>query len=53
VYFDIGVFHTREPWIRERMVLKLAGYKLGVLEKKMPEALKKRLSMHYRYWQSG
>jgi rhamnosyltransferase len=86
-YFDIGVFHTREQWIRERFgkaegeglrfvrgeliylwnnnyksliptalirtVLKLAGYKLGALEKKMPETLKKRLSMHYRYWQSG
>ncbi|SCZ67364.1 glycosyltransferase [Thiohalomonas denitrificans] len=83
-YFDTGVFHAREPWIREqfgqaggeglryvqselrflglrrlhlwpssllRNALKLVGYKLGFAESKLPTGLKKRLSMHWRYWE--
>jgi rhamnosyltransferase len=82
-YFDIGVFHSREPWIREqfggtggegfkfakselhflgcrrmhlwfsaifRNVFKLFGYKLGQQESKFPISLKRKLSMHKRYW---
>lgn len=83
-YFDIGVFHSRESWIREkfgqaegegikfvlsefqylinngkgyllpsvftRTCLKYLGYRLGTYEKKIPVWLKKKLSMHRRYW---
>lgn len=82
-YFDIGVFHSREPWLRSsfggaegegkkfvisefKYLLKVApwlipsamvrtgtkylGYRLGMLEKKMPASLKYRLSMHKRFW---
>jgi len=84
-YFDQGVFHVREPWIRERFggagseglrflrselsflgvsrlplwpetlvrnALKLFAYKLGQKEKWLPISLKKKLSMHRRYWDS-
>lgn len=84
-YFDIGVFHAREPWIRQqfggaggeglryvkselrflgpqrllswpgsllRNALKLTAYKLGQLEQRLPKALKKKLGMHQRYWDS-
>lgn len=83
-YFDTGVFHAREPWIREefgqaggeglryvvselrflglrrlylwpasvvRNAFKLMGYKLGLAEAKIPLFFKKRLSMHWRYWE--
>lgn len=83
-YFDIGVLHAREPWIREnfggaagegkrfviselkyllrkapwlipsallRTVLKMLGYRLGRLEARLPLWLKKRLSMHRRFWE--
>ena len=83
-YFDQGVFHAREAWIREtfggaggeglryvkselkflgvrriymwpaallRNALKLAAYKLGQKEKSLPIELKRKLSMHKRYWQ--
>lgn len=82
-YFDTGVFHAREAWIREefgqaggegkryvlselrflgwyrwylwpasilRNAVKLLGYKLGMLESRIPVWLKKRLSMHRRFW---
>ncbi|PWV65628.1 glycosyltransferase [Plasticicumulans acidivorans] len=82
-YFDIGVFHSREPWLQDqfggaegegarfvsselkmlsrqapwlipsaciRTFLKFAGYKLGRSEKKLSPAVKKKLSMHHRYW---
>lgn len=83
-YFDIGVFQSREAWIREsfgqaegqgfryviselthlwnhhykfmipaalvRTVVKYLGYKLGLAEKKIPVGLKRKLSMHSRYW---
>lgn len=82
-YFDIGVFHSREPWLRElfgdaegegirfvlseakylfkhaiwllpsafvRTVAKYAGYKLGGIEGRLPQQLKRKLSMHSRYW---
>lgn len=82
-YFDQGVFHAREPWIRDRFggaggeglryvkselnflgfsrfhlwpealirnALKLFAYKMGQKEKLIPTSLKRRLSMHRRYW---
>lgn len=84
-YFDQGVFHARETWIRQsfggagdeglryvkselgflgvariyswpaamfRNALKLFAYKLGQRERAMPVRLKKKLSMHKRYWDS-
>lgn len=84
-YFDQGVFHAREPWIRQhfggaggeglryvkselkflggthfylwpsaiiRNAFKLIAYKLGQQEKNIPIGLKKKLSMHKRYWDS-
>ena len=82
-YFDIGVLHAREPWIRERFgqtegeglrfvrselkflrkrnpmlipsailrtALKLMGYKLGGMERRVPIFLKRRLSANRKYW---
>lgn len=82
-YFDIGVFHAREGWIRQsfgqaegegmryvrseskylrnerpglilsavlRTILKLSGYKLGSMERYLPICLKRRISMHKRFW---
>lgn len=82
-YFDHGVFHAREPWIRAsfgnvrgeglhyvkselrslgmrrlylwpssllRNAFKLFGYKLGQQEARLPLWLKRRLSMHRRFW---
>lgn len=84
-YFDQGVFHAREKWIREnfggaggeglryvrselgflglhrlhlwpaailRNACKLLAYKLGQLEQHLPIWLKKKMSMHRRYWDS-
>lgn len=85
-YFDQGVFHAWEPWIRARFggaggeglryvkselrflglsrihlwpsalmrnALKLFAYKLGQNEKLLPIGLKKKLSMHKRFWDSS
>lgn len=82
-YFDQGVFHSREPWIRTtfggaggeggryvkselqflgrkhialwmpaliRNAAKLLAYKIGQKEKHLPIGLKRRISMHKRYW---
>jgi rhamnosyltransferase len=82
-YFDTGVLHAREPWIRRefgeaggegwrflrseiqhvlrrapwllpsvlvRTGLKLAGFKLGLQERRLPVGLKRRLSMFTPYW---
>ena len=82
-YFDIGVFHARARWIRERFGgaggegwryvrselrflglkdimrwpeallrngLKLLAYKLGQLERWLPRFIKRRWSLHRRYW---
>lgn len=84
-YFDQGVFHAREAWIRQsfgsaggeglryvkselqflgisrlhlwpaaflRNAGKLLAYKLGQREKSLSIGLKKKLSMHKRYWDS-
>lgn len=84
-YFDQGVFHARESWIRDRFggaggeglryvkselgflglsriylwpgailrnFFKLLAYKLGQKESLIPVFLKKKLSMHKRYWDS-
>lgn len=84
-YFDMGVFHSRESWIREcfgsasgegikyvkseikflgikrihmwpsatfRNFVKFLGYKLGVLEDRIPIKIKKILSMHKKYWEA-
>jgi rhamnosyltransferase len=85
-YFDIGVFHGRNPWIREkfgeaggegyryvrselkylrrhqpsaipsamiRTVLKLAGYKIGHIERRLPHRAKRLFSANRRYWLNG
>ena len=85
-YFDTGVFHARESWIRKRFGgaggeglryvrselkflgvrrfylwpssllrngLKLVGFRLGLLEAHLPLWLKRRLSMHKRFWDSA
>lgn len=83
-YFDIGVFQSREKWIRKsfgqaegqgvkfviselaylwnhghrlmipeavvRTIIKYAGYKLGLVEEKIPIGIKGQLSMHSKYW---
>lgn len=82
-YFDMGVFHAREPWIREyfggagaeglryvksellflgfdrlyfwplsiiRNAIKLLAYKIGMQEVRLSLKLKRKLSMHKRYW---
>lgn len=82
-YFDFGVFHARESWIRQsfgrtegegmrflrsqvsylwrqrplliapamiQLAAKLIGFRLGVLERHLPLALKRRLSMNKGYW---
>lgn len=36
-----------------RSALKLAGYKLGFLERHLPSALKRRISMFPRYWKEN
>lgn len=84
-YFDMGVFHARESWIREnfggaggegmryvkselqflgfkrlhlwptalvRNAVKLAAYKAGRQEVKLPIGIKRKLGMHRRYWDS-
>lgn len=84
-YFDQGVFHSREHWIRDsfggaggeglryvkselsylgfsniwlwpvalvRNFLKLLAYKLGCSERVIPLRIKRKLSMHKRYWDS-
>lgn len=83
-YFDTGVFHSRETWVRGnfgqaggeglryvkselrylgfrrlylwpssllRNAFKLLGYKAGLMESKLPKMMKKRWSMHWRYWE--
>lgn len=82
-YFDIGVFHAREPWVREsfggaegegwrflrselsylagkapwripsalvRTVIKYVGFRAGLLEKRLPPRLKRRMSMQKAFW---
>jgi len=84
-YFDTGVLHAREPWIRKefggpggegwrflrselryvlahdplllpsafvRTALKLAGFKLGLQERRLTVGLKRRLSMFKPYWKA-
>ena len=44
----------KEPWLIPeaflRTIGKYVGYKLGTLEKKLPNAVKKKLSMNTTYW---
>lgn len=82
-YFDIGVFHARERWIRDefgkaegegkkfvikeikyllkkyplsilemfaRDGIKFLGYRLGFIEKNIPECIKVKISMLDIYW---
>ena len=83
-YFDTGVFHAREGWLKDRFgkaegeglrfirsefsylrrtgntcrwplafwrtLAKYLGYKLGQNEQYLPRSLKRKLSMHQRYW---
>ncbi|MFK9872143.1 glycosyltransferase family 2 protein, partial [Klebsiella pneumoniae] len=82
-YFDIGVFHQDEPWIRAQFggatgegkrfilsefsyllkngflwipqacinnIMKFVGYKLGGHYKKLPLEMRRKISMHKRFW---
>lgn len=82
-YFDMGVFHAREPWIRQefggaegeglrfvaseiryllkhtfwripeaivRKMLAYAGFRLGLIESRLPVWLKRRLAMNKGYF---
>lgn len=82
-YFDIGVFNSREPWVRIefggaesegsrfvksevnflfkkspwlipeallRTVLKFLGYRLGLLESRIPRGICQAVSMQKHYW---
>ena len=82
-YFDMGVFHAREPWIRQalggaegeglkfviseyryllkhavwrvpegmlRALLRYTGFRMGLLERKMPLWLKRLLAMNKGYF---
>ena len=82
-YFDIGVFHAREKWIRDvfgeaekngmgfvryeienlkkkpqlipamiiRDGMKFIGYRLGIMEAKLPLKIKKKISMNGKYFE--
>lgn len=82
-YFDMGVFHAREPWIRQklggaegegvkfvisefkyllryafwripesalRILLRYTGFRLGLLEQKLPLWLKRQFAMNKGYF---
>ncbi len=82
-YFDMGVFHAREPWIRKefggaegeglrfvvselkyllkhvfwlipegilRTLFRYSGFRLGLIEKWLPQWLKRRLAMNKGYF---
>ena len=82
-YFDMGVFHAREPWIRQelggaegegvkfvvseykyllkhafwyvpegvlRTLFRYAGFRLGLIEKRLPLWLKRTLAMNKGYF---
>lgn len=82
-YFDMGVFHASEPWIRKelggaegegikfvvsevnyllknafwlipegilRTLIRYIGFRLGLLERRLPLGLKKRLAMNKSYF---
>lgn len=82
-YFDMGVFHAREPWIRQelggaegegvkfvvsefkyllknafwripegvvRTLFRYTGFRLGLVEKCLPQWLKRRLAMNKGYF---
>ena len=82
-YFDMGVFHAREPWIRQelggaegegvkfvvsefkyllknafwripegilRTLFRYSGFRLGLIEKWLPQWLKRRLAMNKGYF---
>ena len=84
-YFDMGVFHARELWIRQelggaegeglkfvvselkylyknafwripesiiRTLFRYAGFRLGLIEKRLPLWLKKKLAMNKGYFES-
>ena len=84
-YFDMGVFHANDSWIRRdlggvegegvrfvvsefkyllknafwripesllRTLLRYTGFRLGLMEKKLPFWLKRRLVMNYGYFES-
>ncbi len=85
-YFDMGVFHAREPWIREelggaegegvkfvisefkylfkhafwlipegmlRALFRYTGFRLGLIEKRLPQWLKRRLAMNKGFFNSN
>ena len=83
LYFDMGVFHAREPWIRQqlggaegeglkfvaseikylfkhafwripegllRTLLRYTGFRLGLMENKLPLWIKRKLAMNKSYF---
>lgn len=55
VISELKYLLRKAPWLIPsallRTVLKLLGYRLGKLEARLPLWLKKRLSMHLRFWE--
>ncbi|MEK8088966.1 glycosyltransferase family 2 protein [Thermithiobacillus plumbiphilus] len=55
VISELKYLLRKAPWLIPsallRTVLKLVGYRLGKLEARLPVGLKKRLSMHRRFWE--
>lgn len=55
VISELKYLLRKAPWLIPsallRTVLKLVGYRLGKLETRLPLWLKKRLSMHRRFWE--
>lgn len=82
-YFDMGVFHARQPWIRKKLggaegegvkfvtsefkyllkntfwqipegllrtILRYTGFRLGLVEKWLPLAIKRRLAMNNSFF---
>ena len=85
-YFDMGVFHAREPWIRQtlggaegeglkffvsemkylllnafwripesilRTLLRYTGFRLGLIEQRLPLWLKRRFAMNKSFFSNG
>ncbi len=55
VLSQLNYLWQRAPWLIPsavvRTLFKFVGYRLGLLEARIPEWLKKRLSMHPGYWE--
>jgi rhamnosyltransferase len=51
---ELNYLRDKAPWFIPRAIvrtlMKYAGYRLGILEKRLPAWLKSHLSMHRRFW---